>query len=190
MVNASFTLIFLPILIRLSFTQQLILKVVLWLSFHGESQPEPNQSAKFREPLADLRERIDYLGEEERKIFRASEGIEAQFRKGATQRAYRDQEDAKDPMAAPQDYDVHQSVRVLGLQNSDLWLRPTDLSWHFPVLMTIREGIVQELSFENRRKVEGQGELRPKSSRSRRCRHHLGHGTDGLGAIIEFGRNA
>ena len=25
------------------------------------------------------------------------------------------------------------------LQNTDLWLRPTDLSWHFPILMTIRE---------------------------------------------------
>ena len=42
-------------------------------------------------------------------------------------------------MVAPQDYDVHQSVRVLELQNSDLRLRPTDLSWHFPIFMTIRE---------------------------------------------------
>ena len=42
-------------------------------------------------------------------------------------------------MVAPQDLDVHQSVRVLELQNSDLWLRPTDLSWQFPILMTIRE---------------------------------------------------
>ena len=40
---------------------------------------------------------------------------------------------------APQDYDVRQSRRVLELQNSDLWLRPTDLSWHFPILRTIRE---------------------------------------------------
>ena len=48
-------------------------------------------------------------------------------------------EDATDPMVAPQDHDVRQSGRVLELQNSDLWLRPTDLSWHFPVLMTIRE---------------------------------------------------
>ena len=52
---------------------------------------------------------------------------------------YRDQEDATDPMVAPQDFDVRQSGRVLELQNSDLWLRPTDLSWHFPILMTIRE---------------------------------------------------
>ena len=25
------------------------------------------------------------------------------------------------------------------LQNTDLWIRPTDLSWHFPILVTIRE---------------------------------------------------
>ena len=25
--------------------------------------------------------------------------------------------------------------RVLGLQDSDLWLRPADLSWHLPILM-------------------------------------------------------
>ena len=42
-------------------------------------------------------------------------------------------------MVAPQDYDVRQSGRVLELQNSDLWLRRTDLSWHLPILMTIRE---------------------------------------------------
>ena len=37
------------------------------------------------------------------------------------------------------DYDVRQPGRVLELQNRDLWLRPTDLSWHFHILMTIRE---------------------------------------------------
>ena len=34
---------------------------------------------------------------------------------------------------------TRQSGRVLELQNTDLWLRPTDRSWHFLVLMTIRE---------------------------------------------------
>ena len=42
-------------------------------------------------------------------------------------------------MVAPQDYDVRQSGKVLELKNSDPWFRPTDLSWHFPILMTIRE---------------------------------------------------
>ena len=48
-------------------------------------------------------------------------------------------EDATDPMVTPHDYDVGQSGRVLELQNSDLWLRPTDLSVHLLILMTIRE---------------------------------------------------
>ena len=65
-------------------------------------------------------------------------GVEAQLRATA-QRAHRDQEDATDPMVAPQDYDVHLPVRALELQNSDLRLRPRDVSWHFPILMTIRE---------------------------------------------------
>ena len=42
-------------------------------------------------------------------------------------------------MVAPQDHDVRQSRWVLELHNSDLRLRPTDLSWHFLILMTIRE---------------------------------------------------
>ena len=42
-------------------------------------------------------------------------------------------------MVAPQDFDIRQSGRVLELQNRDLWLRPTDMSWQFPILMTIRE---------------------------------------------------
>ena len=42
-------------------------------------------------------------------------------------------------MVAPLDDDIRQSVRVLELQNKDLWLRPTDLPWHFSMLVTIRE---------------------------------------------------
>ena len=42
-------------------------------------------------------------------------------------------------MIAPQDYDVRQSGRGLELQNRDLWIRPTDLPWHFPIFVTIRE---------------------------------------------------
>ena len=42
-------------------------------------------------------------------------------------------------MVAPPDYHIRQSGRVVELQNKDLWLRPTDMSWHFPILMTIRE---------------------------------------------------
>ena len=72
-------------------------------------------------------------------------GIEAQLRATA-QRAYRDQEDATDTKVAPKDYDLRQSKRVLELQNSDLWLRPPDLSWQLLILMTVREE-----SFKNHR---------------------------------------
>ena len=102
------------------------------------SNLKPNHSVNFREQSADLRERTDYpKGKRAEDILR-ERGIESQLR-AAAQRAYRDQEDATDPMVAPQDYDVRQSGSVLELQNSDLWLRPTNLSWHFPILMTIRE---------------------------------------------------
>ena len=87
----------------------------------------------FRDQLADLRERVDYQRVKRTTYISRERGIESQFR-AAAQRAYRDQEDATDPMVAPQDYDVRQSGRVLELQNRDLWLRPTGLSWHFPIL--------------------------------------------------------
>ena len=48
-------------------------------------------------------------------------------------------EDVDNSMIASQDYDVQQSERVLEFQNRDFWIRPTDLSWHFPILVTIRE---------------------------------------------------
>ena len=139
----------------------------IWLSFHGESQPDPefmrklwsnlkpNHAVNFREHLADVRERTDYPGRGTEDISR-ERGIESQLR--AAQRAHRDQEDATDPMVAPQDYDDRQSGRVLGLR-SDLWLRPTSLSWPVPILMTIVR------------------------NRSRnRCRNHLGR-TNDLGIL-------
>ena len=55
------------------------------------------------------------------------------------EKGYPDPEDVDNPMIALQDYDVRQSGRVLELQSRDLWIRPTDLSWHCPILVTIRE---------------------------------------------------
>ena len=40
--NAGFTLIFLPVIIRLSFTQQMILIVASWLFFHGKTRQAQN----------------------------------------------------------------------------------------------------------------------------------------------------
>ena len=64
-------------------------------------------------------------------------GVEG-LQRAAAQRSYPTPEEAKDSME-PTDYEIRQSGRVLELQNRDLWLRPTDMSWHFPILITIRE---------------------------------------------------
>ena len=63
-------------------------------------------------------------------------GIEVMLRETA-RKSY--PENVDNPMIAPRDYEVRQSGRVLELKNKDLWIRPTDLSWHFPILVTIRE---------------------------------------------------
>ena len=65
-------------------------------------------------------------------------GVEGQLRTTA-QLVYPNPMDAEDPMIAPPNYDVRQSGTVLEFQKRDLRLRPTDLSWHSPIFMTIRE---------------------------------------------------
>ena len=70
-------------------------------------------------------------------------GIEVMFRETA-RKGY--PENVDNPMTASRDYEVRQSARVLELQNKDLWIRPTDLLWHFPFLLTIRD-----LHFKNYR---------------------------------------
>ena len=62
--------------------------------------------------------------------------VESQLRVAARQGC---PEYATDPMVTPPNYDIRQSGSVVELQNKELWLRPTDMSWHFPILMTIRE---------------------------------------------------
>ena len=47
-------------------------------------------------------------------------------------------------MVAPPECDIRQSGRVLELQNRDLKLRPTDMSWHLHILMTIREETLKD----------------------------------------------
>ena len=64
-------------------------------------------------------------------------GIESQLR--ATARRIYSKSDVDNPMIAPRDYDVRQSGRVLELHKTDLWFRPTDLSLHFTILVTLRE---------------------------------------------------
>ena len=69
---------------------------------------------------------------------RTPKAIEVLLRETA-RKSHPDLEDVDIPTIAPQDYDVRQSRRVLELQSRDLWIRPTDLYWHFSILVTIRE---------------------------------------------------
>ena len=110
----------------------------------------------FCEQIADLRERTDYPTGKRTEDISRERGIESQLR-SAPMRAHRDQEDATDPMVTPQDYEVRQSGRVQELQNSDLWLRRTDLSCHFPIHMTIRD--VPFKNYEQERTMEGYYEI-------------------------------
>ena len=89
-----------------------------------------------------LREQTDDKKEKQTEDNSRERGVECQLR--AAQRCY--SEDAEDPMVALPDHDIRQSGRVLEVQNRDIWLRPTDMSWHLPILMTIRED-----SFKNYR---------------------------------------
>ena len=66
----------------------------------------------------------------------------------AARKSNPDPENVNNPMIAPRDYEGRQSVRVLELQNKDFWIRPTDLSWHFPILVTIRELPFKNLSWK------------------------------------------
>ena len=90
------------------------------------SNLNPNHPLKFREQLADLLEGTDYPKGKTTEDISRERGIESQLR-AAAQRAYRDQEDATDPLVAPEDFYVRQSGSP-GTPNSDPWLRPTDLS--------------------------------------------------------------
>ena len=71
-------------------------------------------------------------------VISREQGVEGLLR-AAAQRSYPTPEDAKHPMMAPPDYEIRQSGRLPELQNRDLWLRPIDMSWHFPNLVTIRQ---------------------------------------------------
>ena len=59
-----------------------------------------------------------------------------------------------------QDYEIHQSGQVLEVQNRDFWIRPTDLSWHFPILVTIRELPLKNYCGRSLAKLEARDEAK------------------------------
>ena len=109
---------------------------------------------KLRSQSADLREQTDDTIGKKTEDNSREKGVENQLRVAA-QRGY--PEYATDPMVATPDYDIRQSGSVVELQNRDLWLRPTDMSWHFPILMTIREEPFKNHRSRDIREMEGQG---------------------------------
>ena len=133
------------------------------------------QSANLREQTDD--KKGTQTGDKSRE-----RGVESQL-KAAAQRGH--PEDAEDPMVAPPDCDIRQSGRVLELQNRDLRLRPTNMSWHLPILMTIREEPFKGHPRNGRpRRTRSR---RPRSRISREAMmngimptgsHHLGHGNN------------
>ena len=92
---------------------------------------------------SNTRERTQSKEKEQAEDSSYHKGIEVMLRETA-RKSY--PENVDNPMNAPRDYEVRQSGRVLEFQNKDLWIRPRDLSWHFSILVTIRE-----LPFKNYR---------------------------------------
>ena len=95
--------------------------------------------------------------------------IEVMLRETA-RKSYPDPENIDNPMIALQDYEVRHSGRVLELQNRDLWTRLTDLSWHIPIIVTVRE-----LPFKNYRgrslaKLEARDEAKKHKTQKHRRR--------------------
>ena len=91
-----------------------------------------------RKLWSNSRDRTQGNGKRQSEDSSYTKGIEVLPRK-RLEKGYPDPEDVDKPMIALQDYDVRQSGRVLELQSRNLWIRPTDLSWHCPILVTIRE---------------------------------------------------
>ena len=98
----------------------------------------PPRHRIMRNLWSNTRERPQSKEQEQAEDSSYSKGIEALPRETA-RNGYPDQENVDNPMIAPGHYEVRQSGRVLELQNKDLWIRPTDLSCHFPILVTFRE---------------------------------------------------
>ena len=80
------------------------------------------------------------------------EGIECQLTATAQRMFHVD-----NSTIAPQDHDVRQSGRVLEFQNRDRWIQATDRSWHFLIIVTLREELFYELSCKFIREVADQG---------------------------------
>ena len=128
--EADFKLIILLIIILPSFAQQAISIDASCLFSHGQNHPNPESW-----------ENSGATRESEHRVTRKDNMLTVRTQKGmdallweATRKVFSDPVNVHDLMVAPQDYDVHQSGRVLELENRDLWIRTTDLSRHLESL--------------------------------------------------------
>ena len=90
-------------------------------------------------------------------------------------------ENVDNPMIAHQDYEVRQSGRVLELQNKDLWIRPTDLCWHFPIFVTFRKVPVKHYRGRSIAILEARDEAKKHKTRKK---HKAGSNTQGYDLAV------
>ena len=133
--KADFILILTPMITFLNLSQQVILICCFMAILSRWKPPGPRIMREF---WSNSRVRMHRNEKRRGEDSSHPEGIEIFVRETA-KKGYPDPQNFDNPMIALQDYDVRQSGRGLELQNRDLWLRQTDLSWHFPILLTIRE---------------------------------------------------
>ena len=87
-------------------------------------------------------------------------------------------ENVDNPMTAPRYNEVRQSGRVLELQNKDLCIRPTVLSWLFPILVTICELLFKKYRGRSSANVEARDEAeKQKDSEKQKSNTVIRHGS-------------
>ena len=95
-------------------------------------------------------------------------------------------EDVDNPTVVSQYYEVRPSRRVLELQNEDLCIWLTDLSWHFSIVVTIRELPLKGYREKSVANLEASNEAK-KQKDSEKQQSQIKHTGIRLGSHISFG---
>ena len=143
---------------------------------------KPLGPRNMRRPWSNTRERMQSKEKEQAEDSSYPKGIEVMLRETA-RKNYPDPDNVDNSMIAPQDYDVHQSGRVLEHQNKDLWIRLTDLSIHFPILVATRKLPFKKLPWKITCEAENQWQSQEaKDSEKRKVRSN----TQGYDVAVTF----
>ena len=147
-----------------------------------------NHCMNFRQQVPDLLERTDYPHEKERKIFaRARNRISVESGQPT------ELTESRRRHRSPWWHIKIMTFANLGVSfnstNSDLWLRQTDLSWHFPITRTIRDARTSQAR-QNRKDQETKG---AENDDGQRYGNWQTSSTNDRGILLlarmEFGRN-